>query len=971
MEDLNRAIDVVEQALAATPAGHPDRATILTTLGDARRDRYERFGEMDDLDRVIEVRELAVAATPAGHTRRAGYLSHLGGDLLARFKDTGTLEDLDRAIEVGEQALASTPAGHPGRANSLSILGVAYLDRYGRSAAVNDLERAIEMGEQAVAATPADDSDRAGNLSNLGIALRARYQNSGEAEDLDRAIEVGEQAVATSTTGYRGRARAGYLANLANALHFRYRRSGALEDLDRAIELIEQASAAAPQGDPSWGGYLQDLGAMLLMRHERSGVVEDLDRAIQLGEQALAAIPAGYANRPGYLSNLGMALQTRYDRTHTVGDLDRAIEVVEQAVAATPEGSPDRAGRLSNLGIALRARYENSGEVEDLNRAIEVSEQAVTATPQSNPTRAALLFNVGIALETRYELIGTSEDLDRRVTVFREASTVVSAPVDVRARAARNWGQAAALAGRWREAVDGFGTAVELMGLVGSRGLGRADQEFRLSQLSGVGSEAAAVCVQAGQPDRAVELFEQGRAVLFSQVLDTRTDLSDLQGAHPELAADFVRWRDELDRPGTGDAGVLAGDVDPVMAAAMEADRRRDAAAQFERILAEIRTRPGFDRFLAPRPVQELLPATAEGPVVLVNLAILRSDALILTAEGVDVLPLYGVDPNGVIGQVNLFLDALAATHDPAASAATRAAAEASLSSVLGWVGEQITSPILGHLGYTTTPSEADVWPRVWWCPSGPLSALPLHAAGHHELSGAARDAVIDRVISSTIPTVGALLRARKTPPLTSEDTRVLVVAMPHTVDQPDLPGTAQEADKLRHLFPGRVDVLGLPGTPPATHDTVTAALPNHPWVHFACHGQSSLDDPSASHLLLADHQERPLTVVELTRTRLEDVELAFLSACTTARPGTALPDEPIHLAAACQLAGYRNVIATLWPISDADTAWLTERFYTTLTATNRTAANAATALHHATRHLRAINRPRPSNWAPYAHTGN
>jgi CHAT domain-containing protein len=189
---------------------------------------------------------------------------------------------------------------------------------------------------------------------------------------------------------------------------------------------------------------------------------------------------------------------------------------------------------------------------------------------------------------------------------------------------------------------------------------------------------------------------------------------------------------------------------------------------------------------------------------------------------------------------------------------------------------------------------------------------------------------------------------------------------MPATPGQADLPGVAHEADTLRRLFAGMVEVLGLPGTGHADYETVMASLPGHPLVHFSCHGESDLSDPSASHLLLADYRTRPLTVLDLTGARLQEAELAFLSACSTARTGNNLPDEPIHLAAACQLAGYRHVIASLWPIDDTDTAALTRYFYNTLTNAPRDANAAGTARHLATRKLRAIYRDRPSLWAPY-----
>jgi CHAT domain-containing protein len=343
---------------------------------------------------------------------------------------------------------------------------------------------------------------------------------------------------------------------------------------------------------------------------------------------------------------------------------------------------------------------------------------------------------------------------------------------------------------------------------------------------------------------------------------------------------------------------------------------------------------------------------------------------LILTLDGVQVLGLPGIDPQGVVEQVNGFLASLADAH-PDVDYAVRVAAEQRLTQILQWVWDHVTGPILDHLGFTAKPTKGEKWPRVWWCPSGPLAVLPLQAAGHHDTRFDTQPAaVIDRVVSSTIPTVRAVLHARQSTPTVGVP-RVLVVAMPHTPDQVDLPGTQKEAEFLAGRLPGQVDVVGLADTPPATFATVTAALGEHAWAHFACHGTSDLDDPSASLLLLEDYQSRPLTVLDLTHQRLEDVELAFLSACTTARVGAALPDEPIHLAGACQMAGYRDVIATLWPIDDNDAVRVTKHIYTILTTPNRSYVDAvAIAVHEAVRGLRILYPDLPSRWAAHTHIG-
>lgn len=87
--------------------------------------------------------------------------------------------------------------------------------------------------------------------------------------------------------------------------------------------------------------------------------------------------------------------------------------------------------------------------------------------------------------------------------------------------------------------------------------------------------------------------------------------------------------------------------------------------------------------------------------------------------------------------------------------------------------------------------------------------------------------------------------------------------------------------------------------------------------AHFACHGYSDPADPSHSRLLLHDSAE-PLTVASLAPVNLSHADLAYLSACQTAINSAArLIDEAIHLSAAFQLAGFRQVIGTPWEIED------------------------------------------------------
>jgi CHAT domain-containing protein len=110
----------------------------------------------------------------------------------------------------------------------------------------------------------------------------------------------------------------------------------------------------------------------------------------------------------------------------------------------------------------------------------------------------------------------------------------------------------------------------------------------------------------------------------------------------------------------------------------------------------------------------------------------------------------------------------------------------------------------------------------------------------------------------------------------------------------------------------------------------VLDALDDHPFVHFAVHGQFMSDDPTHSGLILGGGR---LTLDRLyTRENATAARLTVLSACQTAVTDMqSLPEEAIGLPAALLRAGYAAVVGTLWPVNDVSTALLTMRFYTSL----------------------------------------
>jgi CHAT domain-containing protein len=268
---------------------------------------------------------------------------------------------------------------------------------------------------------------------------------------------------------------------------------------------------------------------------------------------------------------------------------------------------------------------------------------------------------------------------------------------------------------------------------------------------------------------------------------------------------------------------------------------------------------------------------------------------------------------------------------------------------MLKWLWDVAIGLILEKLAIRKPPSGND-WPHIWWIPTGSLCHLPIHAAGYH-LENSSRT-VLDRAVSSYSPSIKSLVFSYKNkslrPPESSE--KIVLVSMDTTPGMNTLPHVQTEIKKLERLLPASIPRVGM-NTPQRVQ--VLDELTGCNIFHFAGHGISDPSDPSRSSLVVSD---APLTVEDLISKKLHRNPplLACLSACATGNNKVdELIDEGIHLMGACQMAGFRHVIGSLWAVSDSHCAEVAEAVYATMIKNAMSDKSVSLGLHNAARTLR------------------
>ena len=355
---------------------------------------------------------------------------------------------------------------------------------------------------------------------------------------------------------------------------------------------------------------------------------------------------------------------------------------------------------------------------------------------------------------------------------------------------------------------------------------------------------------------------------------------------------------------------------------------------------------------------------------------VVDDDRVVALLAGKD-LPVTGID----LGRVDRLADTvealrrLTATTDPASERVWRTADgyRWSLSKPPGatdrtkdateiarFLSRNLLAPLAPHVGKS---------PRWIVSPDGALAFLPFELL---EISGkrVVENHEITIAPSLAVITAGKARAARVLAPGANREFLGIGVSRAGG-DWPELPAAEREVSAVANLFPAdrRVTLTGAQATEAAFAKLdASGDLERFRYIHIASHAFLSPRGSSLSGVVLAkdaadEANDGIVTAAEWPVYRLRS-DLVVLSACDTGR-GTLLAGEGVMgLPYALLQAGARDVLLTLWPVSDAAAADFMPRFYGRL----RKGMPPAKALRETKLELARARGPHaaPAHWAAF-----
>ncbi|EGO25130.1 hypothetical protein SERLADRAFT_414844 [Serpula lacrymans var. lacrymans S7.9] len=901
---------------------HAFRVIDFKDIAGLLQARYRKQDQVADLELAVKYLNEAVTLFPRGTDTHLSLLKDLGLASYNLFAKSNNINDLESAINVFTDAMCLTHPHHSDRITLLTNLCAAFWSRYNHgdeTAEYADLELAIKHLADALRLSSPDQSDYAGVLNNLGGALFTRSRRQIDSQDLKLAIVYLSEAVSLPHHPDR----LSSFINLSGALETRWPRAtlkrstslnslglvvrdlyyefGDAKDLNLAITYFEQALQARQFSPNNTEGdtLLKNLAVAFSDRFNLSKDEEDLELAIKYFYDALAVSPPGHRDHASSYNNLGGTFHSRYGHSHNMVDLNMAIDYMTNAVELCPSGHPRRPSFILNLANVLLLRFESLHDPADFNLILTHLDCAKVLLPLDHPGLYIAYLTYKSAYFQKYFMHHREDDREEGLRYCHKAVNHPTASTKLRLSSSLEW---ISLARGHASQLTAYATSLRLLDLhvVLAPSLASRHQIRGTAVSPTLASDAASCAIERGLSHVAIELLEQGRALLWAQLARFRTPLDRLRALgvkERDLANRFDYLSRLLERGGASPNKVFHASTNE------EAYTHRGLRREWDSVVNEIRQIDGFSNFLQPTPFAELQKAASHGPVIIVNTSQYRCDAIIVFEIGPIKLVPLGITSQAVASLSAVFAEALRHT----VGLGEEKQREQQITPILRDLWEFIVHPIVQAL--------QDIVPRgsrIWWCPTSRLTSLPLHAAGPYPKGQPNLSSIY---ISSYTPTLSALIRSRHELVISKTQSFLAIgQARPsRNNEQGELKSVEKELEAVRKLIFPSMPFRQLKGEE-ATGEAAICGFRDHSWIHLACHGKQDTLNPYDSYFAM---HENPLRLEIIIQADLVHREFAFLSACYTAVGDENMPDEVIHLAAGMQFSGFRSVIGTMWAVDD------------------------------------------------------
>lgn len=650
---LEGAIAEYSFYLSLTPKHHPDRYLALTHLSTSYMFRYQRCNEKSDYETALNHSREAVGLLPSSHPLRASILS-LHIDVL-----------VEKTLADSHTVLSAVTTTYDQKSMQLldSLDDIEEL--------IGALREVLELGE-------ARDELYCRRLRQLGEAL---YLRSVSPHALSRDLNI-----------------------------------------DQGIDILKKAIDYAKElNQNSYDALMISLTTTLALiyqlRFTRFREISDSETSAYLYREALLH-ELDIVGKVALTSNLALTLFERFSFNRVSRDIDEAIALTSEILDVSKSsqlGGKTGASlqdayhlHLKGLGKYLHARFHHQGDPSDIDKSIEALRESMAK--QDNHSVRTLLYR---ALFSRYQLRKSKNDLDELLAIFHDMSLSDLIKSEYIHDQKPNYGETARtgsillhlfeLSGNpafsktaqdtcsqgarystdgvvvqlensvvWAHAspyasdsaLEAYTLAITLLPQVAAVNLDVQSRQDLLRMTPGIACDAALCAIGAGKIELAVELLSAGRSIFWSQSLNLRNSVEDLQMVAPELAERLRTTSFALETSSLHDLSTLPL-LDPasesLQAMEFESIDRRHLHESWHLTLAEIRDKvPGFENFMRPKKFADLQKAAEHGPVVILtagkapygstyhqNLCERSLDgciALILTKEGVKhiVLPTFG-----------------------------------------------------------------------------------------------------------------------------------------------------------------------------------------------------------------------------------------------------------------------------------------------------------------------------------------